>query len=192
MGQTREKLFVFARQIEPDMVRHFRAKPARNPLEALLLLVDAILERIQATTFPVPDEVRLELSRFLALEFGFSSAWPYTRQQMQSAMIPGHSDWRPDIPVKTVLSVAAEIETLLLDKLEAENGKFTDPMQAGMAVVYLTHDMLCGKAQVLGGDSHGMHYIASIIASSYRFSQSFPFSTEQIRAAMKAHFRLEP
>ena len=107
-------------------------------------------------------------------------------------MTLGHPDWRPDIPVKTVLSIAAEIEKLLLDKLAAENGKFTDPTQAGMAVVYLTCDILCGKSQVLGGDSHEMHYIASVIADSYRFSKAFPYSTEQIRAALRVRFRLEP
>jgi hypothetical protein len=192
VGQSREKLFELARQIEPDMVSRFTTKPPRNPLEALLLLVDELLSRVKTTTFPVPDDVRIELARFFAEYFTFSPAWPYTRNQMQTAMTLGHPDLRPNIPDEYILVTAREVEKLLIAKLKEETGvTFRDASQAGMTVVYLTVETLFGKSQVLGGDLHESHHVASVLVGSYQFSPAYPFSTDQIRKALKTHFRLE-
>ena len=190
--QGLEKLFVLARQVEPQMVHRFTTQPANNPLEALLLMVDEIMGLLQGKELPVPDEVRVELARLLALEFDFSAKWPYTRKQMQAAMTPGHPDLRPNIPDEDILVIAREVERLLLTKLKEERVEFRDPTQAGMTVVYLTHETLFGKSQVLGGDAHGLHHIARVVVSSYQFSPAFPYSTEQIRVALKAHFQFQP
>jgi hypothetical protein len=52
------------------------------------------------------------------LEFAFSSAWLYTKGQMQSALTLGHPDWRPDIPREHILLAAQEVEKLLIAKLK--------------------------------------------------------------------------
>lgn len=193
VGQDREKLFDLARQIEPDLVRRFKEKPARNTLEALLMLVDELFKRVQATTYPVPDDVRVELARFFAEYFTFSGIWPYTRSQMQAAMTMSHPDFRPDISDEYILVAAREVEKMLIEKLKEEPSvMFRDASQAGMSVVYLVVDTLFGKSPVRGGDMHETHHVASVLVRSYEFTPAYPYSTQQIREALKTHFRIEP
>jgi Family of unknown function (DUF6245) len=192
VGQTREKLFALARHIEPDMVSRFRNTPPRNPLEALLLLVDELFRGSKAIQYPVPDNVRIELARFFAEHFPFSRAWPYTRQKMQAALTLGHPDFRPDIPDRHILEIAQEVEKLLIAKLKEEPGvTFQNADQAGMTVVYLTMATLFDKSHVVGGDMHEAHHVASVLAHAYEFSADYPYTTAQIREALKSRFRLE-
>ena len=183
-----DALFMQAEKIGPQLIRRFTTQPARNALEALLLLVDEILARLQGKDVAVPPEVRIELARLLACEFAFSPAWPYTGKQMQAALTPGHPDLRPSIVDSDIVVIATEVEKLLITKLQEEKGEFRDPTQAGMCVVYLTHDTLFGKSQVPGGDAHEMYHVARVLARAYQFSPAWPYSTEQIRVALRTHF----
>ncbi len=88
--------------------------------------------------------------------------------------------------VRTILG------STLITKLKEECVKFRDASQAGMTVVYLTVETLFGKSQILGGDAHESHFVVSVLVHSYQFSPAFPYSTEQIRAALRTHFRFEP
>src|SRR5256886_16659103 len=96
---------IFATQ-PPEVTRWLGEKPAKNALEALLLMVQAIYALLQPPELPVPHKEMVELAQTLAQGYDFAIAWPYTRAQMEAAMSPGHPDLRPNIPDEHILFVA--------------------------------------------------------------------------------------
>jgi len=188
---TREELLTLAQQAEPQVLRRLVEQPAKNPLEALLLMVEEIYGFLQGKGLPIPHKEQIELAQLLATGYDFSARWPYSRAQMQAAMIPGHPDLRPDIPDEHILVVAQEVEQFLLTKLAQESVSFRDATQAGMTLVHLTHDLLFGKSPVFGSDHHEMYHVARVLTQKYMFSPAWPYSTEQIRAALVALFKFE-
>ena len=127
---TRDELLALAHQAEPQVLRRLMAQPAKNPLEALLLMVEEIYGLLQGRELPIPHKQQIELAQLLAHAYDFSARWPYSRAQMEAAMIPGHPSLRPDIPDEHVLVVAQEVEQFLLAKLAQESISFRDPTQA--------------------------------------------------------------
>jgi hypothetical protein len=51
---TREELLALARQAEPQVLLRLVDQPAKNPLEALLLLVEEIYGFLQGKRLPIP------------------------------------------------------------------------------------------------------------------------------------------
>jgi hypothetical protein len=188
---TREELLTLARQAEPQVLRRLAEQPAKNPLEALLLMVEEVYGFLQSKGLPIPHTQQIELAQLLATGYDFSARWPYSRAQMQAARTPGHPDLRPDLPNEHILVVAEEVEQLLIAKLAQESVTFRDPTQAGMTLVHLTHDLLFGKSPVLGADHHEMYHVAHVLTQNYTFSLAWPHSTEHIRAALVALFKFD-
>ncbi|HYU75077.1 MAG TPA: hypothetical protein VEL31_20610 [Ktedonobacteraceae bacterium] len=188
---TREELLALARQAEPQVLRRLVEQPVKNPLEALLLLVEEVYGFLQGKGLPIPHTQRIELARLLATGYDFTARWPYSRTQMQAAMTPGHPDLRPDLPDEHVLAVAEEVEQFLIAKLAQESVTFRDPTQAGMTLVHLTHDLLFGKSAVFGADHQEMYHVARVLTQKYTFSAAWPYSSEQVRAALVALFKFE-
>jgi hypothetical protein len=186
---TRDELLALARQAEPQVLRRLMAQPAKNPLEALLLMVEEVYGFLQDKGLPIPHTQQIELAQLLAAAYDFSAKWPYSRAQMQAAMTPGHPDLRPDIPDEHILVVAEEVEQFLLARLVQESVSFRDPTQAGMTLVHLTHDMLFKKSAVLGADHHEMYHVAHVLTQKYVFSPAWPYSTEQVKEALRALFK---
>jgi hypothetical protein len=103
---TRAEIFDLASQVEPHIIQLLAERPAKNPLEALLFLVQGIYALLQPPEMPIPHKDMLEISNTLAFGYSFSPTWPYTLAHMQAAMTSGHPDLRPDIPEEQVLLVA--------------------------------------------------------------------------------------
>ena len=55
-----------ARRVEPEVTRWLGEKPAKNALEALLLMVQAIYALLQPPELPVPHKEMVELAQTLA------------------------------------------------------------------------------------------------------------------------------
>ena len=178
---TRDELLALARQAEPQVLRRLAAQPAKNPLEALLLMVEEVYGLLQGKGLPIPHTQQIELAQLLAHAYDFSAKWPYSRAQMEAAMIPGHPSLRPDLPDEHILVVAQEVEQFLLAKLAQEDITFRDP----------THDLLFGKSPVLGADHHEMYHVARVLTQNYTFSSAWPYSTEQVKEALRAVFKFD-
>src|SRR6266516_7333008 len=82
-----------------------------------------------------PQKEMLELALMLAQGYHFAASWPYTREQLQAAMTPGHPDLRPNIPAEHILVVAEEVEKRLLVQMAEERDTLLDKTQAGMMFV---------------------------------------------------------
>ena len=186
---TRDELLALARQAEPQVLHRLMAQPAKNPLEALLLMVEEVYGFLQGKGLPIPHAQQIELAQLLAHAYDFSARWPYSRTQMEAAMTPGHPSLRPDIPDEQILIVAQEVEQFLLARLTQESISFRDPTQAGMTLVHLTHDLLFKKSPVLGADHHEMYHVAHVLAQNYTFSPAWPYSSEQVKEALRALFK---
>src|SRR6266581_2926710 len=91
-----------------------------------------------------PQKEMLELALMLAQGYDFAASWPYTREQLQAAMTPGHPGLRSNVPDEYILVVAEEVEKRLLVQLAEEGVALRDPTQAGMLVVR-RHPVLCVK-----------------------------------------------
>lgn len=50
---TQAEIFALARRVEPEVTRWLAEKPAKNPLEALLLMVQAMYALLQPPELPV-------------------------------------------------------------------------------------------------------------------------------------------
>jgi len=107
---TKAEIDTLAQRVEPEVTRWLAEKPAKNALEALLLMVQAIYALLQPPVLPVPYKEMVELAQTLAQGYDFAITWPYTREQMEAAMSPGHPDLRPNIPDEHILFVAGEVE----------------------------------------------------------------------------------
>jgi hypothetical protein len=188
---TRDELLALAREAEPQVLRRLMVQPAKNPLEALLLMVEEVYGLLQGKGLPIPHTQQIELAQLLAHAYDFSAKWPYSSAQMQAAMIPGHPDLRPDVPDEHILVVAEEVEQFLLAKLAQESVSFRDATQTGMTLVHLTHDMLFKKSAVFGADHHEMYHVARVLTQKYVFSPAWPYSTEQVKAALRALFKFD-
>src|SRR6266568_2424133 len=94
---SRAEIFALARRVEPEVTRWLTEKPAKNALEALLLMVQAIYALLQPPELPVPYKEQVEIAYTLAHGYDFAARWPYTRDQMTAAMTAGHPDLRPNI-----------------------------------------------------------------------------------------------
>jgi len=188
---TRDELLALARQAEPQVLHRLMAQPAKNPLEALLLMVEEVYGLLQGKGLPIPHAQQIELAQLLAHVYDFSARWPYSRAQMEAAMTPGHPSLRPDLPDEQILVVAEEVEQFLLAKLAQEDITFRDPTQAGMTLVHLTHDLLFGKSPVFGSDHQEMYHVARVLTQKYTFSAAWPYSTEQVKEALRALFKFD-
>jgi len=167
-----------------------RVEPAKNALEALLLMVQAIYALLQPPELPVPHEM-VELAQTLAQGYDFAIAWPYTRKQMEAAMSPGHPDLRPNIPDEHILFVAREVEERLLAQMAEEGVTLRDATLAGMLVVTMNHKILFDESSVFGADQHEMYHIARVLVASHTFYQDWPYR-DQVKTALAAcyHFSL--
>jgi hypothetical protein len=139
---TKAEIDALARQVEPEVTRWLAEKPAKNALEALLLMVQAIYALLQPPELPIPHKEMIELAQLLVQSYDFAASWPYTREQLLAAMIPGHPDLRPDIPDEHILVVAEEVEKRLIVQMAEEGVVLRDPTQARMLVVMMTHNTL--------------------------------------------------
>src|SRR6266699_1301240 len=124
---THAEIYDLARRVEPEVTRWLTEKPAKNVLEALLLLVQAIYALLQPPELPIPQKEMLELALTLAQGYDFAASWPYTREQLQAAMTPGHPDLRPNVPDEHILFVADEVEKRLLVQMAEEGVALRDP-----------------------------------------------------------------
>lgn len=187
---THTEIYVLARRVEPEVTGWLTEKPAKNALEALLLMVQAIYALLQPPELPVPHKEMVELARTLAQGYDFAATWPYTREQMEAAMIPGHPDLRPDVPDEHILVVAAEVEKRLLVQMAEEGVALRDPTQAGMLVVLMTHKMLFDASSVFGADEHEMYHIARVLFDSHTFHPDWPYRA-QVKAALAECFHFQ-
>src|SRR6266849_4732968 len=89
---TKAEIDALAQRVEPEVTRWLAEKPAKNALEALLLMVQAIYALLQPPELPVPHKEMVEIAQTLAQGYDFAASWPYTREQLQAAMTPGHPD----------------------------------------------------------------------------------------------------
>ena len=178
-----------ARRVEPEVTCWLGEKPAKNALEALLLMVQAIYALLQPPELPVPHKEMVELAQTLAQGYDFAITWPYTRAQMEAAMSPGHPDLRPNIPDEHILFVAGEVEERLLVQMAEEGVTLRDATQAGMLVVTMTHKILFDESSVFGADQHEMYHIARVLVASHTFHQDWPYR-DQVKTALAAcyHF----
>ncbi len=71
---TRDELLALARQAEPQVLRRLMAQPAKNPLEALLLMVEEVYGLLQGEGLPIPHTQQIELAQLLA--HGIFWSWP--------------------------------------------------------------------------------------------------------------------
>ena len=77
---TKAEIDALARRVEPEVTRWLAEKPAKNALEALLLMVQAIYALLQSPELPVPHKEMVELAQTLAQGYGFTATWPYTHE----------------------------------------------------------------------------------------------------------------
>ncbi len=63
---SRAEIFALARRVEPEVTRWLTEKPAKNALEALLLMVQAIYALLQPPELPVPYKEQVEIAYTLA------------------------------------------------------------------------------------------------------------------------------
>ena len=186
---TRAEIFDLASQVEPHIIQLLAERSAKNPLEALLLLVQGIYTLLQPPEMPIPHKDLLEISNTLAFGYPFSPTWPYAVAQMQAAMTPGHPDLRPDIPDQQVLLVAQEVEKRLLVQLKEEGVVLRDAIQSGMLMVTMIHKMVFDESAIFGADHHEMYHIARVLVASYTFNQAWPYH-DQVKAALCLQFGL--
>lgn len=186
---TKAEIDALARRVEPEVTRWLAEKPAKNVLEALLLMVQAIYALLQPPELPIPHKEMIELAQTLAQGYDFAASWPYTREQLQAAMTPGHPDLRPDVPDEHILIVAEEVEKRLLVQMAEEGVALRDPTQAGMLVVTMTHKMLFDESSVFGADEHEMYHIAKVLIASHTFHPHWPYR-DQVKAALVKVFHL--
>lgn len=186
---TRAEIGALARQVEPEVTRWLAEKPAKNALEALLLMVQAIYALLQPPELPIPHKEMIELAHLLAQGYDFAASWPYTREQCLSAMTPGHPDLRPDIPDEHILVVAEEVEKHLLLQMAQEGVMLRDPTQAGMLVVTMTHKMLFDESSIFGADEHEMYHIARVLVAAHTFHPDWPYR-DQVKGALVKVFHL--
>ena len=175
--------------MEPEVSRWLAEKPAKNALEALLLMVQAIYAWLQPPELPVPHKEMVELAQTLAQGYDFAITWPYTHEQMEAAMSPGHPDLRPNIPDEHILFVAGEVEERLLVQMAEEGVTLRDATQAGMLVVTMTHKILFDESSVFGADQHEMDHIARVLVVSHTFHPDWPYRT-LVKAALVKVFHL--
>lgn len=190
VGLTEEEIFALARQVEPEVTRWLAEKPAKNPLEALLLFVQAIYALLQPPELPVPQKEMLEIARTLAQGYDFAATWPYTRAQLQAAMTPGHPDMRPDVTDEHILFVAQEVEKRLLVQMAEEGVVLRDATQAGMLVVTMSHKILFDESAVFGADHHEMAHIARVLVASHTFHPDWPYR-DQVKTALAACYHFQ-
>jgi hypothetical protein len=187
---TRLEIFALARQVEPEVTLWLAEKPAKNPLEALLLMVQAIYSLLQSPELPIPHKEMLELAQTLAQNYDFAATWPFTRVQLQAAMTPGHPDLRPSIPDEHILVVAEEVEKRLLIQMAEEEVTLRDATQSGMLVVTMTHKILFEESSIFGADQHEMHHIASVLVASHTFHPDWPYR-DQVKTALVACYHFQ-
>ncbi len=186
---TKAEIDALARRVEPEVTRWLVEKPAKNALEALLLMVQAIYALLQPPEFPIPQKEMLELALTLAQGYDFAASWPYTREQLQAAMTPGHPDLRPNVPDEHILVVAEEVEKRLLVQMAEEGVALRDPAQAGMLVVTMTHKMLFDESSTFGADEHEMYHIARVLVAAHTFHSDWPYR-DQVKGALVKVFHL--
>ncbi len=186
---TKAEIDALARRVEPEVTRWLAEKPAKNALEALLLMVQAIYALLQPPELPIPHKEMLELALTLAQGYDFAASWPYTREQLLAAMTPGHPDLRPDVPAEHILVVAEEVEKRLLVQMAEEGIVLRDPTQAGMLVVTMTHKMLFDESSTFGADEHEMHHIARVLVAAHTFHPGWPY-WDQVKGALVKLFHL--
>src|SRR6266536_3644650 len=92
---TRDELLALARQAEPQVLRRLMAQPAKNALEALLLMFEEIYGFLQGKGLPIPHTQQIELAQLLAHTYDFSARLPYSRAQTRAAILPAHPPPRP-------------------------------------------------------------------------------------------------
>ncbi|GAC1402333.1 MAG: hypothetical protein NVS4B12_07460 [Ktedonobacteraceae bacterium] len=160
---SKADIYDLARQVEPEVTSWFAEKPAKNPLEALLLLVQAIYALLQPKGAPIPHKEMVALAQTLAQGYQFAATWPYSHEQMEAAMSPGHPDLRPkNIPDEHILFVAGEVEERLLVQMAEEGVTLRDATQSGMLVVTMTHKILFDESSVFGADQHEMYLVIAL------------------------------
>ncbi len=142
--------------------------------KATLLMVQAIYALLQPPKLPVPHKEMVELAQTLAQGYDFAATCPYTREQMEAAMTPGHPDLRSDVPDEHILFVAQEVEKRLLVQMATEGVVLRDATQAGMLVVTMTHKILFDEATIFGADQHEMSHIARVLVDSHTFHPDWP------------------
>ena len=178
-----EDIYELAQRVEPEVTRWLVEKPAKNPLEALLLMVEAIYALLQPPEMPIPSRERVVLARVLAQGYDFAPAWPYTRAQLEAAMIPGHADLRPEINDEHILFVAGEVAKRRFVQMAEEGVTLRDAAQAAMLVVTLIHQILFDQSSVFGADQHEMYHIARVLVESHTFHPDWPYR-DQVKAAL--------
>ena len=186
---TKAEIDALARRVEPEVTRWLAEKPAKNALEALLLMVQAIYALLQPPELPIPHKEMLDLALTLAQGYDFAASWPYTREQLLAAMTPGHPDLRPNVPDEHILVVAEEVEKRLLVQMAEEGVALRDPTQAGMLVVTMTHKMLFDESNVFGADEHEMYHIARVLVAAHTFHPDWPYR-DQVKGALVEVFHL--
>ncbi len=186
---TKAEIDALTRQVEPEVTRWLAEKSAKNVLEALLVMVQAIYALLQPPELPIPHNEMIVLAQTLALGYDFAASWPYTREQMEAAMTPSHPDLHPNIPDKHILLVAHEVEKRLLVQMATEGVVLRDATRAGMLVVTMTHKMLFDEASVFGADQHEMYHVARVLVASHPFHPAWPYRDE-VKAALVEVFHL--
>jgi hypothetical protein len=180
---TTAEIYALARQVEPEVTRWLAEKPAKNALEALLLMVQAIYALLQPEDAPIPHKELVEIAQTLAQGYDFAATWPYAREQLLAALTPNHPDLRPNVPDEHILFVAQEVEKRLLVQMREEGITLRDATQAGMLVVTMTHKMLFEESAIFGADHHEMAHIARVLVDFHTFHQEWPYR-EQVKAAL--------
>lgn len=186
---SKEAMETLARRVEPDVTCWLTEQPAKNALEALLLMAEAIYALLQPPELPVPHKEQLEIAHMLAYGYDFAPIWPYSREQMVAAMTPGHPALRPTIPDEELLFVAREVEQRLLIQMREEGIVLRDATQAAMFLVTMIHKVLFDEATVFGADQHEIYHIAKVVVAHHLFSTTWPYR-DQVKAALKTLFRL--
>jgi hypothetical protein len=186
---TKAEIDALARRVEPEVTCWLAEKPAKNALEAFLLMVQAIYALLQSPELPVPHKEMVEIAQTLAQGYDFAPTWPYTCGQMEAAMTPGHPDLRPDIADEQILFVAGQVEQLLLVQMAAEGVVLRDATQAGMLVVTMVHKMLFDEASVFGADQHEMYHVTRVLVAAHTFHQNWPYR-DQVKGALVKVFHL--
>jgi hypothetical protein len=187
---TKAEIDTLAQRVEPEVTRWLAEKPAKNALEALLLMVQAIYALLQPPELPVPHKELVELAQTLAQSYHFAITWPYTREQMEAAMSPSHPDLRPNIPDEQILFVAGEVEERLLVQMAEEGVTLRDATQAGMLVVTMTHKILFDESSVFRADQHEMYHIARVLVASHTFHRDWPYR-DQVKTALAVCYHFQ-
>jgi hypothetical protein len=186
---TRAEIYDLAGRVEPEVTSWLAEKPAKNALEALLLMVQAIYALLQPPGLPIPHKEQVELANTLAQGYPFAGTWPYAQEHMRAAMTPGHPDLCPDIPDEHILYVAQEAEKRLLLQMAAEGVTLRDATQAGMLLVTMIHKALFDESPVFGADSHEMYHIARVLVTAHTFHPDWPYR-DQVKGALVKVFHL--